>query len=127
MDTMSLHCAVGGISSQQRPAWLKYNKGKGSSEPKIVGKWVDAASMNSLYHVARLYLKKTMDKSARNIFKDATMKEISNPEMFQQLMDYCATDVETTHAVYKKLLPKFREKCAHPISFAGLLHMAYFI
>jgi hypothetical protein len=44
-------------------------------------------------------------------------------EHFNDLMTYCANDVLTTHQIYQVVLPKFLDKCPHPVSFAGMLEM----
>lgn len=128
VDTMSLHCAVGGLSSQQRPQWLKFKKEEQQSQidtKEVENDWLLNSSMNSLNHVAKLYLGKSINKSARDAFK-GTMEQISPQDKFQELMNYCAEDVEITHQIHSVLLPKFLQKCSHPISFAGFLHMVFF-
>ncbi|KAJ3115781.1 DNA-directed DNA polymerase gamma mip1 [Physocladia obscura] len=189
IDTLSLHSAVGGLSSQQRGSWLKYRKAqaklediralfdsvsqgelqlsdkevdefasknlkgnpvrrssKAASEMKeymhgwmdtkalqmrkleetqnvIDSKrnWMDFGSMNSLKHVAKLYLGKSLDKDPREVFESGTVADVI--ENFHSLMIYCANDVLTTHQVLSVVFPQFEEKCPHPVSFAGMLEM----
>ncbi|KAJ3172746.1 DNA-directed DNA polymerase gamma mip1 [Geranomyces variabilis] len=131
IDTMSMHCAIGGLSSQQRPAWHLYQKMKldGLDFPMSESvfesgdtiDWEDVSSPNGLKTVADLYLGEKIDKSAREAFATTDVDEILGN--FEELLTYCATDVEITHRLFRKLLPKFLEKCPHPASFAGMLHM----
>lgn len=151
IDTMSLHSAVGGLSSQQRPAWRKYKKElredleraqEAHNDAENVGAmndayspgnqsyayrgmyttWHEVTSLNSLQSVAELYLNKTIDKSIRSQFESADM--VSIIENLQSLMTYCARDVQTTHELYGVIYPRFRAKCPHPVSFAGMLHIS---
>lgn len=145
IDTMSLHSAVGGLSSQQRGIWLAHQKkaalapdhetdedlaGSGSNfvfegasngENVETPAWIDTSSMSSLEWVTQLYLKKKLDKAPRDVFVTGTLEDVR--EDFQMLFQYCATDVVTTHEVFRIVLPKFLQKCPHPISFAGMLAM----
>ncbi|KAJ3297003.1 DNA-directed DNA polymerase gamma mip1 [Borealophlyctis nickersoniae] len=141
VDTMSLHSAVGGLSSQQRPAWLKIQKYREERKKKRVDEgddvdfdmeeddlvrgydpaWVNVSSMNALPYVARLYLGEEVDKSTRLEFEGRSAANVR--EKFQELIKYCAEDVRITHDLFKVVFPKFLEKCPHPASFAGMLHM----
>uniref|UniRef100_A0A0E9QLG5 DNA mitochondrial polymerase exonuclease domain-containing protein n=1 Tax=Anguilla anguilla TaxID=7936 RepID=A0A0E9QLG5_ANGAN len=42
-------------------------------------------------------------------------------DSFQELMRYCALDVQSTHQVFTEQLPLFMERCPHPVTFAGML------
>ncbi|TPX70936.1 DNA-directed DNA polymerase [Spizellomyces sp. 'palustris'] len=166
LDTMSLHCAVGGLSSQQRPVWRKYKKEErliqeaekrwwdehdaliastdsrsldaqqnnlqrsASSasqdvpppyQPDQHRSWYQVSSMNSLKDVAELYLQKEIDKSMRSEFDGTDIAAVRSH--FQELVTYCAKDVAITHELFAKLFSRFRQKCPHPVSFAGMLHM----
>lgn len=143
IDTMSLHVAVSGLCSQQRPAWIKRRKEKESKalsdtesdsgtsinttgeELDRIGAgeaaFFDVSSLNSLKDVAKFYCKIDIDKSQRSYFETGTRQDIL--DHFQEAMTYCAGDVDMTHAVYKTVFPKFRHNCPHPVSFAGMLHM----
>ncbi|KAF9357817.1 DNA-directed DNA polymerase gamma mip1 [Mortierella sp. AD094] len=129
LDTMSLHIAVSGLCTQQRPGWLKYSKALENGDDEYVhefkdttGKYFDVSSVNSLLQVSKFHCNIHMDKAPRDILLDAT--EISQiRENFQGLMTYCGQDVTATNLVYQKILPKYFEKCPHPISFAGILQM----
>ncbi|KAJ3934864.1 MAG: gamma DNA-directed DNA polymerase [Lentinula lateritia] len=205
LDTMSLHVAIKGISSHQRPAWAKYRKEKQDAidsrdeaieavihllhdvEQQLEGlreavasgliddkgevqklvdlqsnleeslsglkitqsassdtnqtdplltdadldddssietsqkRWEDITSGNSLVDVAKLHCDIDISKEIRNDFMTATPLEIL--ESINDYISYCATDVGTTHAVYKKVLPGFLRACPHPVSFAGVATM----
>lgn len=195
LDTMALHIAVKGISSNQRPAWMKHRKNKdielerrsetldvarhlrndvesqlatevdadqkarllqllqdldeslpaleeallsstahqdaseGSAEAldedeiaeATQKRWEDSTSANSLLDVAKLHCNIDISKEIRNDFMTATPAEIL--ENLSDYLGYCASDVDVTHQVYRKVLPDFLENCAHPVSFAGMLTM----
>ncbi|KAF8656404.1 hypothetical protein AX16_002549 [Volvariella volvacea WC 439] len=177
LDTMSLHVAVKGISSHQRPAWMQYKKEKqkeveqqeeafeaiedlledtgrklerevdakareelertkeeleeslagyspsleNGNDEAIEKRWEALTSGNSLADVAQLHCGRIMDKSVRNDFATHTREEIRGK--IETYLAYCATDVEVTHEVYRKVLPDFLLACPHPVSFAGILTM----
>jgi DNA polymerase gamma 1 len=85
IDTMALHIAAKGISSHQRPAWMKHHKNKeldaqrhdplDDSEP--TKRWEDLTSINSLAYVAKLHCNIEMDKEIRNDF----MTSIRHPRL----------------------------------------------
>ncbi|TIC07411.1 hypothetical protein E3Q15_04217 [Wallemia mellicola] len=175
IDTMSLHVAVRGMSSPQRPAWVAHRKEKQlerdhareasqtvrnilteREDPELQkslmkyeleekaaqeaidkamlqvsvedtgnSQWQDIATSNSLNNVYELYNpdKPRLDKQTREYFMDESSNaETLKPEL-QNLMQYCALDVQATHDVYQKVLPMFLERCPHPVSFAGMLGM----
>ncbi|EJD06109.1 uncharacterized protein FOMMEDRAFT_153471 [Fomitiporia mediterranea MF3/22] len=178
IDTMSLHVAVKGISSHQRPAWMKYRKNKTEEKerkeeaveaakdllretqerqsgeedavkraelrrlqqeieeslPQLVAddsesteaetsskRWEDITSANSLADVAKLHCGIDIGKEIRNDFMTRSREEIF--EGINDYLDYCATDVEITHAVYTKVFPDFLQACPSPVSFAGVMTM----
>ncbi|KAL1666868.1 DNA polymerase family A-domain-containing protein [Schizophyllum commune] len=170
LDTMSLHVAVKGMSSHQRPAWMKYKKEKEvlqrqkeeaiqaieamlvqteseeeqeklrklldtlemdtapapaaafAEDAEILTKsWQDVTSANSLRDVAKLHCGIEVSKEIRDDFMTSTRESILAD--VTDYMSYCAKDVVTTHAVYRKVLPGFLEACPHPVSFAGILTM----
>ncbi|KAF9918775.1 DNA-directed DNA polymerase gamma mip1 [Lobosporangium transversale] len=129
LDTMSLHVAVSGLCTQQRPSWLKYSKAIERDDEAYVhackdttGKYFDVSSVNSLAQVAKFHCDIKMDKATRNILMEATDISLVQ-ENFQALMEYCGNDVIATHAVYRQTLPKYFQTCPHPVSFAGILQM----
>ncbi|KAK5672355.1 DNA-directed DNA polymerase gamma mip1 [Batrachochytrium dendrobatidis] len=147
IDTMSLHCAVSGMSSQQRMLWTQYRKSKIAQDkmefedeyatpppsPLVNGMtdleladanpWLTKTSVNSLFEVAKLHLKRKVDKAVRDYFSSSDMSQFDDPALFQTLMSYCAEDVKVTHELFGFLFPRFEVKCPHPASFAGVLHM----
>ncbi|KAF2723720.1 hypothetical protein K431DRAFT_282812 [Polychaeton citri CBS 116435] len=142
MDTMSLHVAVNGMCSRQRPTWMKHRKDRELSD-KIASSedtaelstllnhqhdeeepdlWVGRSSINSLRDVAKFHCNITIDKARREWFGELDRAGVV--ERLDELLDYCAADVEITHKVYKKVFPLFMEKCPHPVSFAALRHLS---
>ncbi|KAJ3195408.1 DNA-directed DNA polymerase gamma mip1, partial [Irineochytrium annulatum] len=142
LDTMSLHCAVGGLSVQQRPLWMKHKKALATltaleAVPVIDGEfehtkatenvidteraWMSHGSMNNLADVANLYLKKKVSKDDRKAFEKGDVALVKGD--LQRYFNYCANDVSITHELFSKLLDEFWKKCPHPVSFAGILEM----
>ncbi|KAK6458240.1 mitochondrial DNA polymerase catalytic subunit [Scheffersomyces xylosifermentans] len=156
LDGMALHVAISGICSQQRPKWQQHKKSKNQLEFQeehseeissselaaeyasfgesisqevasdlVDDPWLNKGAPNSLANVLDFHCKIKLDKSDRDFFSSENpMDVIMN---FNKLMDYCATDVEATYTVTKKLLPEFREKVPHPVSFAALRHLGTLI
>lgn len=143
LDTMSLHVAVNGMCSQQRPTWIKHKKSRdlrekisketdnaelanlltntnGREEEEEL--WVGRSSVNSLRDVAKFHLDVTLDKAARDEFGESSRAEIV--ARLDHLLDYCAADVAITHRVYKIVFPNYLETCPHPVSFAALRHLS---
>ncbi|XP_054475204.1 DNA polymerase subunit gamma-1 [Anoplopoma fimbria] len=139
MDTMSLHMAISGLTGFQRTLWManKHGKRMGLQEVKdhikkagqkregpTIGSWdwVNISSINNLADVHSLYVGgPPLQKEARDTFVKGSMMDIRNN--FQELMQYCAMDVEATHQVFTEQLPLFMERCPHPVTFAGMLEM----
>ncbi|EPB85093.1 hypothetical protein HMPREF1544_08145 [Mucor circinelloides 1006PhL] len=130
VDTMSLHIAVAGLCSQQRPAWNMEVKrrdqdrldGGASSVGRVdQTKFFDVSTLNSLKDVAKFYCKVEMDKSKRSYFEVGDLNDVR--ANFNDLMTYCAQDVKLTHDIYKVVFSRFRENCPHPVSFTGMLNM----
>lgn len=143
LDTMSLHVAVNGMCSRQRPTWMKHRKNRDLRD-KIAGEtdnmelasllenkdlseeeeelWVGRSSVNSLRAVAKFHLDVTIDKAQRDQFGELDRAGVRGN--LDELLDYCAADVEVTHRVYRKVFPNFLEVCPHPVSFAALRHMS---
>lgn len=127
LDTMSLHVAVSGMCSRQRPVWIKYQKDKSEGEVKIDAQdgdgklWQDISAINSLKDVAKLHCNIEIDKEIRDTFGESTREEIV--ENLDELLTYCATDVDVTHKVFRKTFPRFLEICPHPASFVGMIQM----
>ncbi|KAJ4424350.1 DNA-directed DNA polymerase gamma mip1 [Gnomoniopsis sp. IMI 355080] len=143
LDTMSLHVAVNGMCSQQRPTWMKHKKSRELRE-KIAQEtdnvelatllsnnsltndeeelWVGRSSVNSLRDVAKFHLNLSMDKAVRDDFGELNREEIV--AKLDDLLNYCAADVAVTHRVYSIVLPNFLKTCPHPVSFAALRHLS---
>ena len=143
IDTMSLHVAVNGMTSRQRPTWMKHMKNRDLRdrvadetnshelanvlENKLLTEeeeelWVERSSVNSLRDVAKFHCGVTIDKTQRDAFGELDRAGIR--DKLNELLDYCAGDVAITHQVYKKILPGFVEVCPHPVSFAALRHIS---
>ncbi|ORZ12387.1 DNA polymerase family A-domain-containing protein [Absidia repens] len=135
VDTMSLHIAVAGLCSQQRPAWNSARKKQqekllAASEQHMIDlpsttaaahSFFDVSAHNNLKDVAKFHCDLDMDKTQRSYFVDGSLQDIQ--DHFDSLMTYCAQDVLMTHKVYQAVLPKFRRNCPHPVSFAGMVQM----
>ena len=144
VDTMSLHVAVNGMCSRQRPTWMKHRKDRelrdeiakadantvdlaillesGSLSDEEEDLWVGKSSINSLRDVARFHCGVTLDKERREFFGELDREGIV--ERLEELLDYCAADVDITHRVYRKVFPAFLETCPHPVSFGALRHIS---
>jgi DNA polymerase gamma 1 len=143
LDTMSLHVAVNGMCSQQRPTWMKHKKNRElldriaketdnfelaemlNNEALTVEEeelWVERSSVNSLRDVAKFHLNVSIDKSIRDDFGELDRAGVMGK--LDELLDYCAADVSITHRVYSIVFPNFLERCSHPVSFAALRHLA---
>ncbi|KAI9753097.1 MAG: DNA-directed DNA polymerase gamma mip1 [Lichina confinis] len=143
MDTMSLHVAVNGMCSRQRPTWMKHRKNQ-EMRDKIVSEsapgglaalldskllheeeqelWVGRSSINSLRDVAKFHCNITIDKEQRDRFGECDRAGIR--EKLDELLDYCAADTAVTHRVFRKVFPTFLDVCPHPVSFAALRHLS---
>lgn len=143
LDAMALHISLSGICSQQRPTWNKHRKNKKAVETVVANDeedgdfssledisasdvaqellddpWLSKGSPNSLANVADFHCGIQMEKDLRDTFSSENIDDVTSN--FQQLMNYCALDVEATFRVGQKLFPEFRAKTPHPVSFAAL-------
>ncbi|KAF3385598.1 hypothetical protein F1880_002544 [Penicillium rolfsii] len=143
LDTMSLHVAVNGMCSQQRPTWMRHKKNKDLRD-KIASEhnsvelaallennmlreeeeelWVGRSSVNSLRDVAKFHCDVTIDKAQRDFFGELDRETLLTK--LDELLDYCAADVAITHQVFRKVFPNFLETCPHPVSFGALRHLS---
>ncbi|KAF2418473.1 DNA polymerase gamma [Tothia fuscella] len=143
LDTMSLHAAVNGMCSRQRPTWMKHRKTReirdeiakseesadlalllesGALDNEEEELWVGRSSVNSLRDVAKFHCDITIDKARREYFGELDRAGIV--ERLDELLDYCAADVDITHRVYRKVFPNFLETCPHSVSFSALRHLS---
>lgn len=127
LDTMSLHIAVNGMCSRQRPTWRKMNKQKAEKEESFQDEvaenpWFSHSAMNGLADVAYLHCGITIDKSERELFGEYDREKVV--EELGALLTYCARDVDITFKVLCKILPAFLNVCPHPVSFAGLKELS---
>lgn len=143
LDTMSLHVAVNGMCTRQRPTWMKHRKARDlreqiatspegadlhallrsdSGEDEEEHLWIGRSSVNSLRDVAQFHCGVSIDKARREYFGELDREGIL--EKYDELLDYCAADVDITHRVYSKVFPAFLETCPHPVSFAALRHLS---
>lgn len=113
-DTMSMHVCIGGVTSYQR-AMLKTKVAVDDSD------WREYSSLNSLKEVYKLYCKKELSKETRNLFVDGDISQIRDE--FQNVMRYCAEDVEATFQVLQKMVPLFFDRFPHPVTLAGMLEL----
>ncbi|KAE8618200.1 hypothetical protein XENTR_v10009308 [Xenopus tropicalis] len=139
MDTMSMHMAISGLTGFQRTLWMasKYGKKKGLQEVKQHIKktrskfdgspisswdWVNISSINNLADVHALYVGgPPLEKEARELFVKGSISDIRTE--FQELMRYCALDVQATHEIFQEQFPLFMERCPHPVTLSGMLEM----
>ncbi|RGP71501.1 DNA polymerase mitochondrial [Fusarium longipes] len=142
LDTMSLHVAVNGMCSQQRPTWMKHKKNRELREQVANGTpdhdlaallstqgahdeedlWVERSSVNSLRDVAKFHLNVSIDKAIRDDFGELDREGIL--AKLDELLTYCAADVSVTHRIYQIVFPNFLSTCPHPVSFAALRHLS---
>lgn len=117
VDTMSLHVCVSGITSYQR-AVLKSGKQNLDEDDD---KWKLCSSLNNLSEVHNLYCGSLIDKQTRDVFVEGTLVDVK--EQFQEVMQYCASDVVATHNVLRVLFPMFLDRFPHPVTFSGMLEV----
>ena len=143
IDTMSLHVASNGMCSRQRPTWMKHKKGRelrdklaaseentdlsqlpasGAVPEEEEELWIGRSAINSLRDVAQFHCNIKIDKARREYFGELDRSGICGK--LDELLDYCAADVEITHRVYQKVFPLFQDTCPHPVSFAALRFLA---
>ena len=123
LDTMSLHIATHGMTSQQRLVW-QAAKNCSEEEMKHKPRWLHNTSMNSLAEVYKFYCgpDKQLDKDIRNSFVTLSMSQLSDD--LHNLLTYCAGDVAATCDITRVLFPLFSEHCPHPATLSGMLTMS---
>jgi DNA polymerase gamma 1 len=70
--------------------------------------WTQLVSGNGLKDCAKLYLDELVDKSSRDVFVEGNMQDVVT--QFQELMDYCASDVDVTYRLFSDLFPRYMAK-----------------
>lgn len=140
LDTMSMHCARAGLSSQQRALWKALNgetndaarmntdaplqpatddEGKGNE-------WALHSSMNSLVEAVRLHCGEILDKADLALLVDNDLEGLQRER--QRILAYCARDVRATARLFKALWGPFKsETCPSPVSLAGMFMMGSFV
>jgi DNA polymerase gamma 1 len=148
LDTLSMHCAVAGLSSQQRGLWQERKKKRAESESEehnelddeidaqehnehsdsmSTEKWGSRSSLNNLSDALQLHCNRKLDKSVRD---NVLLKSSDVSEIYAQLPEiaaYCAKDVEATFQLFSVLFPKFLKKSPHAVTFSALLEMGSFV
>ena len=139
LDTLSLHCSVAGISSQQRGAWKKSSKAEedGGVEPELEGdsnsKWIGYSAMNNLVDSVKLHCRATdpmiaefvdSKKSSLNVLLE--LKTIEGVREHRgSIMSYCSRDVSATLALFYHIWKRWSlQTCPHPITLAAVLEMS---
>ncbi|KZO98242.1 hypothetical protein CALVIDRAFT_553933 [Calocera viscosa TUFC12733] len=84
-------------------------------------RWERMTSGNSLVDVARLHCGITIEKDARDELLVFSREDIRAD--LANYINYCASDVATTHAVFRVVLPSFLETCPSPVTWAGVITM----
>lgn len=127
LDTMSLHIASSGMCSRQRPQWMQKRKAQDKQVVDEVEEeelafnndpWTTVSTLNSLKDVALLHCGIKLDKEQREDFGTTNKNDII--DKFNEMVNYCANDVEATSKVFDAVFPLFLSKCPHPISFGAL-------
>lgn len=138
-DTMSLHICISGLTGYQRALSSSYNsaKRKGINEGDINKvfemknqpnpiNWIDFGSANSLAEVYNFYCGNKssvpLKKELRDVFVKGSLDDVRAD--FQNLMTYCAKDVQATADVFGKQWTPFLERFPHPVTLAGMLEMS---
>jgi hypothetical protein len=141
LDTLSMHCAVAGISSQQRGLWKEQQKmtdspselDEGEEDPALdstsssLTKWCKFGSLNNLKDALKLHCNLDLDKSVRSEILLSARSTLEIIQKLPKIAEYCAEDVRTTGKLFSALLPKFLKKSPHPVTFSALLEMSTFI
>ncbi|XP_069138631.1 DNA polymerase subunit gamma-1-like [Argopecten irradians] len=132
LDTMSMHIAVCGQTTYQRILYQATNKASNRKEVQehtartkhmhVDDEWKMVSTLNNLNDVHKLHIGgDDLKKEKRDIFVKGTMEEVRTK--FQELMNYCASDVIATTKVFQKLYPEFIQRFPHPATLSGMLEM----
>ncbi|OWF43177.1 DNA polymerase subunit gamma-1-like [Mizuhopecten yessoensis] len=132
LDTMSMHIAICGQTTYQRILYQATNKASNRKEVRehtartkhmqVDDEWKMVSTLNNLNDVHKLHVGGgNLNKETRNVFVKGTMKDVRTN--FQELMEYCASDVVATTKVFQQLYPEYRKRFPHPVTMAGMLEM----
>eukprot|EP00039_Didymoeca_costata_P003151 m.65522 g.65522 ORF g.65522 m.65522 type:complete len:1076 (-) comp11741_c0_seq2:29-3256(-) len=128
LDTISLHMATSGLSTQQTQPWQRAQKQgaeSSTSQPPPSAwnslLWMQQGSPPSLKQCYKHWCSKELSKDARNTFVEGDMMDIYVD--FQNLMSYCSNDCIATFEIYSKAFLHFRQMFPHPVSFSGMLEI----
>ncbi|KZT61440.1 hypothetical protein CALCODRAFT_514748 [Calocera cornea HHB12733] len=110
--------ALDALDGDGAGAGSRFGSGSGSSAGK---RWERMTSGNSLVDVARLHCGIHVEKDARDELLTFSREDISAD--LATYITYCASDVATTHAVFRVVLPSFLETCPSPVTWAGVMTM----
>lgn len=117
LDTMSLHICIAGLTSYQRTVLKSSEESVEEDET-----WKTVSSLNNLSDVHKLYCGTEIEKDTRNIFLEGSLADVKKE--FQNVMDYCARDVQATYGILQNMFPIFLERFPHPVTFAGMLELS---
>lgn len=132
-DTMSLHMATSGLSTQQIQTWsfasipqddegIEALVDQRNEDADLGGlSWVSQSGPPSLAACYKLWCDQELPKESRKMFVKGSMREIRDNA--QELMKYCAADCGATHAVFAKVWKDYIQKFPSPVTFAGLMEL----
>ncbi|XP_060083102.1 DNA polymerase subunit gamma-1-like [Ylistrum balloti] len=132
LDTMSMHIAICGQTTYQRILYQATNKGSQRKEVRehtartkhmqVEDEWKMVSTLNNLNDVHKLHVGgDDLKKETRDVFVKGTMQDVRS--QFQELMEYCASDVVATTKVFQKLYPEYLRRFPHPVTMAGMMEM----
>lgn len=126
--TMSLNSAVSGLCHHQRSEYMhqvKNAEAEFECERIALSRWAETGSLNSLAAVHRHYCGVELPKEKRDLVVNGSIEEVFNDRL--AVIDYCKEDTRGCYSVFCALWPKFRAKCPHPVSLAGIFEMGKMI
>lgn len=92
-----------------------YFSSKTWKPPEEILEWKNVSSFNGLNDVHRLYCGGLeLDKEKRSVFVTGSLSDIRND--FQELVTYCARDVEATYRILSALFPEYLSRFPHPVT-----------
>lgn len=134
LDTMSLHIALCGMTSFQQVLYQsskkstnrkdvrEYMEMKSSRKQMVDSYWTNESTMNNLNDVYQHHCGgRPLEKATRDVFVKGSMADVR--DMYQELCTYCASDVEATLHVFRKVWPQFLERFPNPVTLSGMMEM----